>query len=154
MHRQTLFNSHLPLISGDQFFITESTTIEYDDGLESFEDVVNAVVTGLPVEAEGEFYFEIDTGHRLLKDVEFEVEFEDFEEYVTSVNISENTFTLTSGKIVKVTENTIIDNEGDFLTLEAVAEALENGTSVEAEGEIYFDSSGSIWIAVEVEFEN
>jgi hypothetical protein len=64
------------LINGDRFYLTETTTVQYDDGLESFEDVVEAVNTGLPVEAEGDFYIETETGNRIVKDVEFEIEFE------------------------------------------------------------------------------
>ncbi|MEX1135381.1 MAG: DUF5666 domain-containing protein [Balneolales bacterium] len=140
------------LANGDELFITEETDIEFNDDLTSLRDVADAVNEGMPVEAEGDFYIGIETGKRILKEVEFEFDFEEFEENVTSVNLSESTFTLENGRIVRLTDDTIISEESDFLTLEEVAEALDNEIRVEANGK-YFNSNGS-WIAVIVEFEN
>jgi len=149
-----LNQSSFTLINGDEFFITEKSELEFDDDFESLQDVANAVEAGMPVEAEGEFFIDTDTGMRIVIEVEFEFDFDEFEEYVTSVDLGENTFTLETGKVVKITDQTIIDDDGDFLSLEEVAEALDEGEQVEAEGKFYFDSNSGFWIAVEVEFED
>ncbi len=149
-----LEQSSITLVNGDELFITEETGIEFEDGLASLRDVADAVNKGMPVEAEGEFYIEIETGKRMLKDVEFEFNFDEFDENVIAVSLEESTFTLENGRVVKITEDTIIDDDGDFLSLEEVAEALHNNEEVEAEGKYYFDSSSGFWIAVSVEFED
>lgn len=149
-----LTENSFTLMNGDQFFITDKSEVEFEDGLNSLQDVAEAVVAGMPVEAEGDFYIELETGKRIVKEVEFEFNFDEFDEYVTAVNLSETTFTLENGQVVKVTENTVIDDDGDFLSLEEVAEALDNNEEVEAEGKYYFDSGSGFWIAVTVEFED
>ncbi|MGF1670497.1 MAG: DUF5666 domain-containing protein [Balneolaceae bacterium] len=141
------------LVNGDIFFITNQTDIEFADGLESLHDVADAVASGLPVEADGEFFFEIESNRRIVKDVEFEFDFTKFEEYVISVNMAESTFTIESGKTIKITDDTVI-LDGDFNSLQEVSDALNDGEMVEAEGKILFDQAAGIWIAYEVEFED
>ena len=149
-----LAENSFTLVNGDQFFITNKSEVEFINDLNSLPDVAEAVEAGMPVEAEGDFYIDIETGNRIVKDVEFEFDFDEFDERIISVNTTENTFTIESGKLILITENTVIDNDGDFLTLEEVSEALNEGEQVEAEGKFYFDQFSGFWIAVEVEFEN
>ncbi len=149
-----LAENSFTLINGDQFYITDKSEVEFEDNLASLQDVAEAVEAGMPVEAEGDFYIEIETGKRIVKDVEFEFDFDEFDEKVISVNLAENTFTIESGKVILITENTVIDDDGDFLSLEEVAEALDEGEEVGAEGKFYFDPLTGFWIAVEVEFED
>jgi hypothetical protein len=142
------------LINGDLFFLSEKTELEFDDDFESLQDVANAVEAGMPVEAEGDFFVDTDTGNRIVKEVEFEFDFDEFDENITSVNIGENTFTLESDRVVKITVETIINDDGDYLSLEEVSEALSEGEEVVAEGKFYFDTNSGFWIAAEVEFKD
>ncbi len=142
------------LRNGDEFFLTERSEVEFDDGLQSFEDVARAVADGLPVQAEGEFYIDTETGRRLVKEVEFEFDFDEFDGDVIAVDLAESTFTIEGGKVIKITEQTVIDDDGDYLSLEEVADALVQGEEVEAEGKGYLEASTGYFIAVEVEFED
>jgi hypothetical protein len=147
-----LAENSFTLVNGDQFFITDKSEVEFDDDFDTLEEVAEAVQAGLPVEADGDFYIDIETGERIVKEVEFEFDFDEFDEQVISVNLTENTFTIESGKVILITESTVIDDDGDFLTLEEVANALDEGEEVGAKGKFYFDTLSGFWIAVEVEF--
>ncbi len=140
------------MANGDLFTIIAQSEVEFGDDLSSLQDVADAVDAGMPVEAEGDFNIDIETGNRIVKEVEFEFDFDEFDERIISVNTVENTFTLEDGKVVQITENTVIDDEGDFFTLEEVAEALDEGEEVGAEGKFYNDPITGFWIATEVEF--
>ena len=143
------------LENGDRFFITGSSEVEFEDGLKSLADVNGVINLGVPVEAEGEFYVDVSTGNRVVKEVEFEPDFDGFEEFdedVVYVSVEESYFTLETGENVKIVEETIIDDDGDFFTLEEIARVLDNGEEVEAEGSYFFDQNTGFWIAVIVEF--
>lgn len=142
------------LSNGDVFFITDMSDVDFDNGFESLEDVANAVELGMPVEAEGDFFIDVPTGQRIVKGVDFESELDEFGDHVSSVDVSEQRFTLINGDVIQITDETIINPDGDYLTLEEVAEALDNDTDVEAGGSYYLAPSGNYWIAVKVEFEN
>lgn len=146
-----LAENSFTLVNGDQFFITNKSEVEFIDDLNSLPDVAEAVEAGMPVKAEGDFYIDIETGNRIVKDVEFEFDFDEFDEHIISVNTTENTFILESGKIVLITESTVIE-DGNFFTLEEVAEALDESNKVGAEGKFYYDPHTGFWIAIEVEF--
>ncbi len=77
-----------------------------------------------------------------------EYEFDDMP--VQSVDTSADSFTLIDGRTFYLASFTEFD--GDFKTLEQVADALDKGIRVEAEGE-YFISSEGLNIVIEVEFE-
>jgi len=139
------------LINGDQLYLTDDSDIEFDDSLASLQDVADAVDSGLPVVADGEFSVAPDTGNRIIVEVDFELEFNEFEAVVTAVDSVANTFTLDNGRDVQVTPDTQV--EGDFSTLSEVSEALSQGILVEANGDYYLGASGNIWIAVRVNFE-
>lgn len=145
------------LSNGDRFYIAESSEVEFDDGIASFEDLAGAVQMGIPVEAEGEFYVDADTGYRMVTKVEFELEIDDYEEFdgdVVSVTVDENYFTLESGDQIKLTEHTIIDEESEYFSLQEVADALEKDEEVEAEGAFHEEETSGFRIAVIVEFSN
>jgi hypothetical protein len=103
------------------------------------------------VVADGEFSVAPDTGNRIIVEVDFELEFNEFEAVVTAVDSVANTFTLDNGRDVQVTPDTQV--EGDFSTLSEVSEAFSQGILVEANGDYYLGASGNIWIAVRVNFE-
>lgn len=149
-----LMQNSFILLNGDQYFITNKSEVEFDDGLESLEDVRNALDTGLPVVAEGNFIIDPVTQKRNVTDVEFELEFDEFEEFVISVNLSDSFFTIESGKNVKVTDRTVIEDDGDYMNLYEVQQALNNQMRVLASGTFYFDYLSGFWIAIEVEFDD
>lgn len=86
-----------------------------------------------------------------LRDGDVRDQDDEFEGKVTSVNLERSTFTLANGRVVRITDNTEIDEEGDLFNLEEVGRALEEGNRVEAEGEGFVD--GDIFVAEEVSFE-
>lgn len=141
------------LYSGQTIFITDRTEVEYDDGLTSFEDVERAVRNGFRVEAEGDV-FRRDDGTYEATEVEFEIEDDDleFEGLVESVNLSEQSFTLRSGLTLIITDRSEIDRDGDLFSLQEVADAIERGFEIEADGEFYPESDDRL-IVLEVEFE-
>jgi hypothetical protein len=141
------------LLNGDVFFITEGSELEYDD-FQSLQQVADAVNAGLPVLAEGEFFIDVASGNRIVEEVEFESDLREFDEDVIAVDLAESRFTLTGGIIININAQTIIDEEGEYRTLEEVAEALSNGEEVEARGTYYDDPVSGLRIAVEVEFED
>ncbi len=151
----SLSRNAFTLRNGDEFFLADRSEVEFDDDdLSSFEDVANAVDDGMPVEAEGEFYIDAETGRRVVREVEFELVLDEFEGDVVAVDLAEDTFTIDEGRVIKITEQTEIVDDGDYLSLEEIAAALEEGEEVEAEGKGYLDASTGYFIAVEVEFED
>jgi hypothetical protein len=141
----------ITLINGDQLFLTAESDIEFDDSLTSLQDVADAVESGLPVAAEGDFSVDPDNGNRIISEVGFQLGFDEFEAVVTAADSVANLFTLSNGRDVLVTPDTQI--EGDFNTLTEVSDALSEGLVVEAKGEYYPGSSGDIWIVINVNFE-
>jgi hypothetical protein len=67
----------------------------------------------------------------------------EFEMGVAAVDPAAGTLTLSSGTLVRVTSATVIDPQGDLLTLEAAAAAVAQGRPVRAEGRGTVESSGS-----------
>lgn len=90
------------------------------------------------------FLINLDDGD--VKDHEKE-----FEGQVKHVNIQEETFTLVNGRVFQLNDHTVIDDSGDLLSLEAVAQKLEEGVEVWAEGEGHVEEN--VFIVEEVEFE-
>lgn len=79
---------------------------------------------------------------------------DEFEGRVIHVASDQNTFTLANGQRIKIDRNTIIDDDGDFLTLQEVDEAVRINIRVTAEGDYYRpDPAENLWIATDVEFE-
>ena len=58
---------------------------------------------------------------------------DEFEGSVRSVNLDARTFTLSGGTVVRVTDDTVIEQDGDLFTL-ATADAVARGRPVRAEG--------------------
>lgn len=146
-------NGTFTVVSGDLFYLNDTSEIDDDGDFLTLTEVQNALSNGEPVSANGKFNVEQSTGRLIVKEVGFELELNQIEELVTSVNPDEQFFTVESGKQIRITESTIIDDEG-YLSLEEVSNALDQGKSVKAEADIFFNSSTGFWIAVEVEFED
>ncbi|MDZ7657766.1 DUF5666 domain-containing protein [Fodinibius sp.] len=129
----------ITLVNGRSIYLTKNTEID-DDDYTSLEEVQQAVNDGVFVWAEGEGY--VNNNRFYAEEIEFEREDEEgdaegeieFKEWVSSVDLENKTFTLAQDVVVQITENTTIENEGDYITLQEVADALENGAIVEADG--------------------
>lgn len=122
-----------------------------DDQLHSLQEVAAALDAGQLVEAEGEGIAETtDPLVVIAIEVEFEIEDEDdgipgaqeFEGQIDAVNLTDRTFTLSGGTIVRFTDETRVAQDGDLLTLEAVAQALNGPDPVRAEGDALVDDVG------------
>lgn len=135
-----------------------------DDELASLGEVATALEAGRAVEAEGEGMIE-SPDPRVIVAVEVEFEVEDdgddgdlppdafeFQDGVASVDTGAESFVLDGGAEVRMTEDTEIESDGDLFTLEEVAEAVDDGRPVRAEGDAVEESS-SVWTAVSVKFE-
>ncbi len=90
------------------------------------------------------FQINLDDGHVRDHDNEFEG-------LVKSVNLDRSSFTLKSGRTVRITDATDFGGETDLTSLTQVAEHLEAGHEVKAEGEGRVD--GDVFVASVVEFE-
>lgn len=121
-------------VNGEESTKTVNGTIEFNgDGtaLLRFRDFLDI------------FRIKLDDG-RVYED-------DEFEGYVQSVNLDESSFTLFSGQKIYITDNTEFD-DGDFRTLDEVADALDRGANIEAEGDVNRRDDGT-YVATEVEFE-
>jgi hypothetical protein len=135
-----------------------------DEKLGSLADVAAALAAGLPVEAEGEGSVQsTDPLTIVAREIEFEVENGDdddddgpnqgaeFEASVTAVDVAGGAVTLAGGRVVLVTASTVIDGDGDLLTLQAVSDAVAAGRPVRAEGRGTTEAAG--FVASRIEFE-
>lgn len=144
-------------VNGRTVYLTENTQFD-DDQYTSLESVQRALENGIQIWAEVEGT--VQNSRFMVSEIEFEDEDDgtadnvEFEALISSVNISANTFTLGGGAVIQINEDTIIDESGDYLTLQAVSDALSQGIRVEADGEGVPSSSGnSDLTALDVEFE-
>jgi hypothetical protein len=130
---------YITLTNGRIIYLTENTEID-DDDYTSLEAVQQAINSNTFVWTEGEGY--VNDNRFYAEEIEFEREDDEdesegnieFEEWVSSVDLENQTFTLAQDIVVNITENTTIDTEGDYLTLQEVADALENRELIQAEG--------------------
>ena len=129
----------ITLVNGRTIYLTDNTEIDNDD-FSSLEEVQQAIDSNTFVWAEGEGY--VNDNKFYAEEIEFEREDDEdesdeeieFEEWVSSVDLENQTFTLAQNAVVAVTENTNIEDNGDYLTLQQVADALENDMLVKADG--------------------
>ncbi|MFO7800416.1 DUF5666 domain-containing protein [Rhodohalobacter sp.] len=149
-----LSDSTITLITNEVFYITPETEVEFDDDFTSLQDIADALSQNLPVFAEGDFYIHPETDRYILTEVDFELELDEFEEVVRSVDLENQIVTLINGRQVLITEQTVIDGEGDYVSLEEVSQALEDGSEVEADGDYFYNSADAIWVAISIEFKN
>ena len=148
------------LVNGRTIYLTEDTEIDVDD-FTSFDAVQEAVNRNTFVWAEGEGY--VNDNRFYAEEIEFEREYDEddtegeieFKEWVSSVDLANQTFTLAQNVVVQIAENTNIEDGGDYITLQEVAEALENGILVEADGSAFEETENPDidLSAITVEFE-
>ena len=146
-----LSENRVTLINGDDLFLNSDSDIDFDDAFSSLSDVSNAVQNGLPVLADGEFSVNQQTGSRIVNEISFDLEFDEFESTVTAADSVSTVFSLANGRDVDVTSDTVL--EGDYNSVAEVAQALEQGLPVQAKGDYYLGQSDELWIDVKVSFE-
>ncbi len=94
----------------------------------------------------------------MVTELDLEIENDDFEDYdfegyVESVNLTEQTFTLASGMALHVNSETKFDD--DLKSLDELERAISEGYTVEADGEYYVDSSErNVVTELDLEIEN
>ena len=163
-----LASSTVTLTDGTVIRIVEGTEIEHhsgdDEKLSSLDEVARALDNRLIVEAEGEGVIESSDGPTIVAiEVEFEIEDDahdipgavEFEGKVATVDVAGRTFTLANDTQVKLTDDTVIKMDGDFLDLDAVEQAVLAGQDVRAEGHATVESVGppAVLEALTVKFE-
>ena len=147
--------------------LVAGTEIDFDaddeEELGSLQEVADAIAAGAFVEADGKGVVETVAPRVVIAiEVEFEIE-DDFDDVpggaefkgdVQAVDLVAATFTLGGGTIVRLTDATVIDEDGDLFSLAAVAEALSGGRDVRAEGGGILEATDPRTIAArKVEFE-
>ncbi len=150
------------LASGLKVNVTEQTTVSAKSDLFTLEAVRAALLTNpTNVRAKGEG--NINGQVFRASEVEFELDDDndddnddlEFEQEVQAVDMDRNTFTLQNGTVIGVDNGTVFESDGDYLSLNDVANALNNEIKVIADGEArYIDSDILNYIAIEVEFED
>lgn len=153
-------NSTFTLAGGRVVRITDETTIENDGDLFSLQEVADALQSGKRVEAEGDGFIEGDVF--VATQAKFEMEDDDdgvegeldFDAFISAVSLENSTVTLQDERVIKITDNTVIDDSGDFMDLESVQNALNQGQTVAADGEgVESDEEGITILASKIEFE-
>lgn len=151
--------STFTLSNGRVVRITESTVIDDDGDLFSLQEVADAINSGRSVEAEGEGFIEGNVF--VATEVEFETEGDDdgeetfnFDAFISNVNPENKTVTLQDERVIRINDDTVIDDDGDFMDLTSVKEALDQGHTVSADGKgLKSDEDGISIIATEIEFD-
>lgn len=157
-------NKRFTLINGRILYLTDDTEFDNDE-YPDLESVQQALNNNIPIWTEGEGL--IQNGQFRVSEVEFERGYEeeggntdkeeiDFEEEVTSVDIETGTFTLGNQVIVAMNNQTVIENSSEYESLQEVSNALDQGVSIEADGEATQanESSTADLVAISVDFDS
>lgn len=155
-------DNSLTLVNGRTVYVNSNT--EFDEDYPSLVSVQESLKSNISIWAEGKGA--VNNGQFIASEIEFEnkdnEDEEDtngdqieFEEMVTSADMDANTFTLGDKVVVQVNDQTIIEDNGDYLSLRSVSEALNEGFEVSADGiAIWSSDSESDITAIQVEFES
>ena len=149
------------LQDGTVIGVDENTIFESDGEYMSLEEVESALSNQVGVIADGSArYIDQDSLNYIATEVEFENGSDsgdgntiNFSGKVQSVDLSKSTFTLENGAVIHVTQETVIS--GDFMSIQAVKNALDAGEEIEADGRGIenTETQGINLIAQNVEFE-
>lgn len=152
----------ITLYGGRTLYLTSHTEID-QEAYTSLQAVSNAMARGIKIWTEGKG--DMQNSRFIVKEIEFEKEGSEpdddaenrveFDDIVSSVNIAAGTFTLFGKVTVAINKGTTISEDGDYTNLQEVADALESGLQVSAEGEAVTgsDAGQADIMAIEVEFE-
>jgi len=148
------------LNSGIRVVIDTETRIDPGGDLFTLEAVQLALDEEDFVRAEGKGF--VEGGRFNADEIKLEIDDDiddenndiDFDLPVESVDLENNIFRLANGTEIQIDGQTNIEEDGDFVTLEEVNQALIQGVRVFADGEARYVAAGQInFIADEVEFE-
>ncbi|MSR07015.1 MAG: hypothetical protein EXR93_08125 [Gemmatimonadetes bacterium] len=144
------------VVGGLAVQIIDKTVIEGDD-LKTLADVADAMKAGFVVESRGAGAVTSTTPRVInASKVRFEKHrlVTEFRELVKSVDVAGRKFTLSSGAVLCLDANSVIDTSGDQKTLAEVAAALAAGKAVGAAGAASPapDGSGCRALALKVKF--
>lgn len=146
-------NRLFTIANGQRIQITDDTVFDEGD-FNSLQEVAAALQQNIRIIAEGD-YFQPQEGENLwiATEVEFELEDNEFEDFVSSVNLSNSSFTLADGRTFYITESSDVAYDEGLSSLQDVATAVQSGLPVEAEGTFAIDVATGLRIIKEVEFE-
>jgi len=150
-----LNDSEVMLTNGQRIKITEETRILPSGDFRSLSEVSNALSSGLIIKAKG-VYVQPNNSVNLwiAESIVFELESNEFQDHVASVDLLQNSFTLRNGDVFFIVNRSQIRIDGKIVkTLEAVASALIAGKDVDAEGTFFVDRSTGQRNISKVEFE-
>lgn len=130
-------------------FLTDSTQIDSDGDFLTLESVQNSLENGNFVKAEGEFQLNSDDSKTILK-VEFELEDQEFEDFIELADTTAQSFTLEDGTTYFVNDSTKFDE--NISSIEELDELLSIGYKIEAEGTYKIDADDSL-VVTEIKFD-
>jgi hypothetical protein len=140
------------LTNGKVLTVDEASAFDTGGDLLTLEAMAGALEAGDNVMAEGLALEDAENGVWLVLEVRAEASGEDsaFGGRVRSVDLEAGTFTLPSGKVMTVTEETLFDEEGDLTTLDAMAGAIGAGDVVTVQGMQQKDGETGQWLVLEI----
>ena len=154
------------LVNRRSIQLDAQTRIRRSGDFTTLAGALKAVRRNVNVRAEGDG--RLVNGNFVANDIKFEIDDDedrdddeevertvDFESPIRNVNLMRNVILLQNNLRVEITSNTIIENDADELnTLRKVADAINNGQKVVADGEGIALEQGPVDIeATEIEFE-
>lgn len=139
----TAVNNRLTLDDGTVVVVNAATVYDQDEDLTSFTAIAAAVTAGQRVEVEG--YGVLQPDNSILAGViEAEIDGDDFEGRVASVDPANSRFTLKDGTVVAVDANTRWEQDEAITSFTALMTAFNQGQKVRVDGEGTRQADGSI----------
>ncbi|MDX1618835.1 MAG: hypothetical protein R3224_08620, partial [Balneolaceae bacterium] len=134
--------------------VTDRTTISETGDILELAGIAEALENDYGVVAFGVGEVDESSDASLIAlEVKFVYQRLEFEGHVTGVNLDARTFTLDTGQVVRIGDDTVISDSGDKQSLEAVAESIDQQETIAAFGVAKPDShSEADLIALEVKF--
>lgn len=143
----------LNLANGLTVQLTNSTQIDMEGDLFNLDDVDSALKQGLRVRAEGEGVL----ANRVFQanKISFELDDDDdddeqgtssieFEQQISSIDLSTKTLTLASGLTLAFDQNSDIERDGDLTSFGQVQAALNQGVKVDADGNALYRANNDV----------
>ncbi|MBT8338147.1 MAG: hypothetical protein KJO11_16275 [Gemmatimonadetes bacterium] len=140
------------MTTGKVLTVSGETLFDEEGDLSTLEAMAGALEAGDRVMAEGRAVEDEETGAWMVLDMRVETSGEDgdFGGRVASVDLEDGTFTLKSGKVMTLSEETSFDEEGDLTSLEAMDGAIAAGDVVTVEGLAEKDPETGAWTVLEI----
>jgi hypothetical protein len=147
-----LENGTFLMTTGKVLTVGEDTSFDEDGDLSTLEAMAGALDAGDRVMAEGRALQDEESEAWMVLEVRVETSGEDgdFGGRVASVDLENGTFTLKSGKVMTLSEETLFDEEGDLTSLEAMEGAIAAGDVVTVQGLAEKDAETGAWMVLEI----